>query len=111
LDSQAASRKANHRSVNAARMLNSFGVTVPQIMNKKNSSEPFSLVPDHAKWKSNDGRSGLVETIRKALKLWSTQTAGRLTSRFSSSERSPCSGSCFDEQVYGILDLSLQLDR
>jgi hypothetical protein len=87
LDSQAASRKANHRSVNAARMLNSFGVTVPQIMNKKNSSEPFSLVPDHAKWKSNDGRSGLVETIRKALKLWSTQTAGRLTSRFSSSSK------------------------
>jgi hypothetical protein len=87
LDSQALSRKANHRSVNAARMLNSFGVTVPQVMNKRNSSEPFSLVPDHAKWKSNDGRSGLVETIRKALKLWQNQTAGRLSSRFASSSK------------------------
>jgi hypothetical protein len=46
LDSQAISRKVNLRSVSAARMLNSFGVSVPQVMNRKNNSKPFSLVPN-----------------------------------------------------------------
>jgi hypothetical protein len=72
MDSQAISRKANHHSVSAARMLNSFGVSVPQVMNKRNNPEPFALVPNHSKWKSNDGRSGLVESIRKQLQLWET---------------------------------------
>jgi hypothetical protein len=74
LDSQAISRKVNHQSVSAARMLNSFGVSVPQIMNRKNNSEPFPLVPTYEKWKSNGGRSGLVESIRKSLQLWETRT-------------------------------------
>jgi hypothetical protein len=69
LDSQALSRKANHQSVSAACMLNSFGVSVPQVMNKKSNQEPFSVVPTYAKWKSNDGHSGLVESIRKSLQL------------------------------------------
>jgi hypothetical protein len=84
MDSQALSRKANHRSVSAARMLNSFGVAVPQVMNKKNQPEPFSLVSSYEKWKSNDGRSGLVESIRKSLQLWETRTGAMLTTRFSS---------------------------
>lgn len=63
MDSQAISRKANHHSVSAARMLNSFGVLVPQITNKKNNPEPFALVLNCSKWKSNAGRSGLVELI------------------------------------------------
>ncbi len=64
-----------------------FGVTVPQVMNKKNSDEAFSLVGDYGKWKSNDGRSGLVETIRKAIKLWESRTAALLTTRFASSSK------------------------
>jgi hypothetical protein len=63
LDSQAISRRAHHHSISAARMLNSFGVSIPQVMNKKNSLEPFSLVATYAKWKSNDNRLGLVESI------------------------------------------------
>jgi hypothetical protein len=65
MDSQALSRKANHRSVSAARMLNSFSVSVPQLMNKKNIQEPFSLIPSYEKWRSNNGRTGMVESIRK----------------------------------------------
>jgi hypothetical protein len=65
-------------------MLNSFGVSVPQVMNKKNLSEPFSSVGTHAKWKSNDGRSGLVESIRKSLQLWETRTGAMLATRFAS---------------------------
>jgi hypothetical protein len=65
MDSQALSPKANHRSVIAARMLNSFSVSVPQVMNKKNSQEPFSLIPSYDKWRSNNGRTGMVESIRK----------------------------------------------
>jgi hypothetical protein len=87
LDSQALSRKANHRSVSAARMLNSFGVSVPQVMNKKNNSEPFSLVLTYAKWKSNDGRSGLVESIRKSLQLWESRTGATLATRFSTPQK------------------------
>jgi hypothetical protein len=85
MDSQAISRKANHRSVSAARMLNSFGVSVPQVMNMKNNPEPFSLVQTYAKWKSNDGRSGLFESIRKSLQLWETRTDEMLSTRFASS--------------------------
>jgi hypothetical protein len=85
LDSQALSRKANHRSVSAARMLNSFGVAVPQVMNKKNSLEPFSAAMTYEKWKSNDGRSGIVESIRKSLQLWETRTGAMLATRFASS--------------------------
>jgi hypothetical protein len=75
------------KPVSAARMLNSFGVAVPQVMNKKNNSEPFALAPNYAKWKSNDGRSGLVETIRKALQLWETRTDSMLVNRFATSDR------------------------
>jgi hypothetical protein len=85
MDSQAISRKANHHSVSAARILNSFGVSVPQVMNKKNNPEPFALVPNYSKWKSNDGRSGLVESIRKQLQLWETRTGAMLSTRFASS--------------------------
>jgi hypothetical protein len=85
MDSQAISRKANHHSVSAARMLNSFGVSVPQVMNKKNNPEPFALVPNYSKWKSNDGRSGLVESIRKQLQSWETRTGAMLSARFASS--------------------------
>jgi hypothetical protein len=50
MDSQAMSKKANHRLVSVARMLNSFGVAVPQVMNKKKNPEPFSQqVPTNAK--------------------------------------------------------------
>jgi hypothetical protein len=35
VDLQALSRKADYRSVDGARMLNSFGASVPQAMNKK----------------------------------------------------------------------------
>lgn len=87
VDSQALSRKANHRFVSAARMLNSFGVSVPQVMNKKNSLKPFSLVPSCAKWKSNDGQSGFVKTIRKSLQLWETRTDSMLANRFASSDK------------------------
>jgi hypothetical protein len=66
-------------------MLNSFGVAVPQVMNKKKNPEPFSQVPTYAKWKSNDRRSGLVESIRKQLQLWDTRTGAMLSARFSSS--------------------------
>lgn len=69
MDSQALSRKANHRTVSPATMLNSFGVSVPQVMNKKHKPKPFSLVPSYGKWKSNDGCSGLVKSIRKALQF------------------------------------------
>jgi hypothetical protein len=82
MDSQAISHKANHRSVSAARMLNSFQVNVPQVMNKKNNPDPFSLVPNYVKWKSNDGRSGLVENIRKSLLLWQSRTEAILATRF-----------------------------
>jgi hypothetical protein len=82
MDSQALSRKANHRSVSAARMLNSFQVNVPQVMNKKNNPDPFSVVPNYSKWKSNDGRTGLVETIRKSLLLWQTRTDAMVSTRF-----------------------------
>jgi hypothetical protein len=85
LDSQALSRKANHRSVSAARMLNSFGVAIPQVMNKKNSLDPFSVAPTYEKWKSHDGRSGIVESIRKSLQLWETRTGAMLATRFASS--------------------------
>jgi hypothetical protein len=88
MDSQAISRKANHRSISAARMLNSFGVSIPQVMNKKNHPEPFSLVQSYDKWKTNDGRSGLVEKIRKALQLWETRTTAMLNSRFASPGKS-----------------------
>jgi hypothetical protein len=87
MDSQALSRKANHRSVSAARMLNSFGVSVPQVMNCKNNLEPLSLVPTYAKWKSNDWRSGLVESIRKALQLWETRTESMLANWFATSNK------------------------
>jgi hypothetical protein len=83
LDSQAAARKANHRSVSASRMLNSFGILVPQIMNKKNSETAFSQVPSYDKWKSDDGLTGLVETIYKKLELWESRTEGLLSNRFS----------------------------
>lgn len=86
MDSQAISRKANHRSVSAARMLNSFAVSVPQVMNKRNNPEPFALVSTYSKWKSNDGRSGLVETIRKSLQLWETRTDSMLAARFATSK-------------------------
>jgi hypothetical protein len=82
MDSQALSRKVNHRSVSAARMLNSFQVNVPQVMNKKNNPDPFSVVPNYSKWKSNDGRTGLVETIRKSLLLWQTRTDAMVSTRF-----------------------------
>jgi hypothetical protein len=84
MDSQVISRKANHRSVSAARMLNSFRVSVPQVMNKRNQPDLFSLVTSYEKWKSNDGRSGLVESIRKAFQLWETRTGAMLSTRFSS---------------------------
>jgi hypothetical protein len=87
MDSQALSRKANHRSVSAARTINPFGVSVPQVMNKKNNQEPFSLVPAYQKWKSNDGRSGLVESIRKSLQLWETRTDAMIVTRFLSSDK------------------------
>jgi hypothetical protein len=87
LDSQALSCEANHCSVRAARMLNSFGVLIPQVMNKKNNSEPFSLMLSCAKWKSNDGRSGLVESIRKSLQLWESRTGATLATRFSTREK------------------------
>jgi hypothetical protein len=83
LDSQAAARKANHRSVSASRMLNSFGILVPQIMNKKNNETAFSQVPSYDKWKSNDGLTGLVETIYKKLELWESRTEGLLANRSS----------------------------
>jgi hypothetical protein len=84
MDSQAISRKANHRSVSAARMLNPFGVSVLQVMNKRNQPDVFSLVTSYKKWKRNDGRSGLVESIQKALQLWETRTGAMLSTRFSS---------------------------
>jgi hypothetical protein len=87
MDSQAVSRKANHCSVSAARMLNSFGISVPQVMNRKHNSGPLSLVPNYAQWKSNDGRSGLVESIRKSLQLWETRTDAMLANRFSTSDK------------------------
>lgn len=67
MDYQTISRRANHRSVSAGQMLNLLGVYVSQVMNKKNNPEPFSLIQIYAKWKSNDGQSGLVESIRKSL--------------------------------------------
>jgi hypothetical protein len=87
LDSQALSRKANHRSVSAARMLNSFGVSVPQVVNKKSDQEPFLVVLMYAKWKSNDGRSGLVVSIRKSLQLWETRTGAMIATRFASPKK------------------------
>jgi hypothetical protein len=87
MDSQALSRKANHRSVSAARMLNSFSISVPQVMNKKNSQKPFSLIPSYAKWRSNNGRTGMVESIRKKLQLWESRTDSLLTNLFSTSSR------------------------
>jgi hypothetical protein len=87
LDSQAISRKVNHRLISAARMLNSVRVSVPQVMNRENNPEPFSLVPSHEKWKRNDGRSGLVESICKSLQLWKTQADAMLANRFSTSDR------------------------
>jgi hypothetical protein len=63
-------------------MLNSFQVNVPQAMNKKNNPDPFSLVPQYVKWKSNDGRTGLVENIRKSLLLWQSRTEAILANRF-----------------------------
>jgi hypothetical protein len=87
MDSQALSRKANHRSVSAARMLNSFSASVPQVMNKKNSQEYFSLIPSYEKWRSNNGRTGMVESIRKNLQLWESRTDSLLTNRFSMSSR------------------------
>jgi hypothetical protein len=84
MDSQAMPKKANHHSVSAARMLNSFGVAVPQVMNKKKNPELFSFVLTYTKWKSNDGRSGLVESIRKQLQLWDSRTGAMLSAQFSS---------------------------
>jgi hypothetical protein len=54
-------------------------------MNKKNNAEPFSQVLSYAKWKSNDGRSGLVESIRKSLQLWESRTGATLATRFATS--------------------------
>jgi hypothetical protein len=68
-------------------MLNSFGVWVPQVMNKKNNSEPFSLALSYAKWKSNNGRSGLVEHVGKSLQLWESRTRATLATRFSTREK------------------------
>jgi hypothetical protein len=87
MDSQALSRKYNHRSVSAARMFNSVSVSVPQVMNKKNSQEPFSLIPSYDKWRSNNGRTGMVESIRKNLQLWESRTDSLLTNRFSTSSK------------------------
>jgi hypothetical protein len=87
MDSQAVLRKANHRSISAARMLKlvwNFGSSSHE---SKALSEPFSLVPNYAQWKSNDGRSGLVETIRKSFQLWETQTDAMLANRFAMSDK------------------------
>jgi hypothetical protein len=69
----------------ADRMLNSFGVAVSQVMNKKKNPEPFSQVPTYFKWESNDGRSRLVKSIWEQLQLWDTRTGAVLPARFSSS--------------------------
>jgi hypothetical protein len=82
MDSHTLSRKANHRSISAAWMLISFQVNILQVMNKKNNPDPFSIIPNYSKWKSNDGRTGLVETIRKSLLLWQTHTNAMVSTRF-----------------------------
>ena len=81
LGSQAAARKANDRSVSSSRMLNSFGILIPQIMNWKNSETAFSQVTSYEKW--NDAYTGLVETIHRKLDLWESRTDGLLENRFS----------------------------
>jgi hypothetical protein len=78
MDLQAISRKAYYQSISAARMLNTFGVSIPQVMNKKNHPKPFSLLGSNDKWKTTDGQSGLVEKIGKALQLWENCTTAML---------------------------------
>ena len=62
-------------------MLNSFGILIPQIMNRKNSETAFSQVTSYEKW--NDGYTGLVETIHRKLDLWESRTDGLFEKRFS----------------------------
>jgi hypothetical protein len=86
LGSQAGSIKAGHRGLSASRMLNSFSVTIPQVLAKKGSGTEISALT-YEKWKSHDGRTGVVEIVRKAMDSWRYRTEGLLNSRFSSPAR------------------------
>jgi hypothetical protein len=82
LGSQAGSIKAGHKGLSTSRMLNFFSVTIPQVLAKKgNGSEIAAAAYD--KWKSHDGRTGVVEVIRKSMESWKYRTEGVLNGRFS----------------------------
>jgi hypothetical protein len=86
LGSQAGSIKAGHKGLSASRMLNSFSVTIPQVLAKKGSGTEIVAL-SYDKWKSHDGRTGVVEIIRKAMESWRHRTEGMFNSRFSSAAR------------------------
>jgi hypothetical protein len=86
LGSQAGSIKAGHKGLSASRMLNSFCVTVPQVLAKKgNGTEIYAASYD--KWKSHDGRTGVVEAVRKSVENWRHRTESLHNTRFSSSKQ------------------------
>ena len=86
LGSQAGSIKAGHKGLSTSRMLNSFSVTIPQVLAKKGNGSEISAA-SYDKWKSNDGRTGVVEIIRKSMESWKYRTEGVLNGRFSTSRR------------------------
>jgi hypothetical protein len=111
MDLQAILRKANHRSISAGRMLNSFGISIPQVMNKKNHPEPFSHVGSYDKWKTDDGRSGLKDS--KGPATLGKLHYGNAEDLFccSRKKRYPLTSLYHDEQVHDLLDVPVQLDR
>jgi hypothetical protein len=86
LGSQAGSIKAGHKGLSASRMLNSFCVTIPQVLGKKGNGSEIAAA-SYDKWKSHDGRTGVVEIVRKSMENWKHRTEGLLNTRFSSTKR------------------------
>jgi hypothetical protein len=86
LGSQAGSIKARHKGLSTSRMLNSFSVTIPQVLAKKGSGSEIAAA-SYDKWKSHDGRTGVVEIIRKSMESWRYRTEGTLSGRFSTTSR------------------------
>jgi hypothetical protein len=84
---QAGSIKAGHKGLGASRMLNSFSVTIPQVLAKTIDGGTEIYAVTYEKWRSRDGCTGVVEVIRKAMDDWKLRTDAVLGTRYSSHSR------------------------